>query len=189
MTDIAQRLTAAASHLENLKARQATAMLDGDDFNPAEVVNAEAELAALRDAQSEQVRRQRHTAAQARQQQKTERKSQLQELAKKRTEALQGAEEGARQLAAEVGRAIALNKEMVALAHEISGEGTPGPLSALEFPKRLSNRLSAVMKTVPGHPQRLGNIPWMTTTQKQDESWAAEEARILEPHLKSILEK
>jgi len=183
---IVQRISEAEARLAGLRAKRGSALLDGENIDAAEYANAEAELAALRDAEGEQVRRERQAAGQARGSRRDEQRARLRDLERQRVEALQDAEEAARTLAETLGHLLSVNEEMAGSAHEISGT-VPSPLSGVAFARRLSDRLSAVMSTVAGHKHRMGNLVWPTSMCKPDQSWAAEESRLVEPHLKPIL--
>lgn len=187
--DITARISEAETKLVALRAKRGAAALDGDDsFDAAEYAAIAAEVEALRDAESIHVHRQREGARGAREARKAEQRNHLKELERKRIDALQSAEEGARQLAAGLERALSLNDQMAAAAHEITG-AVPTPLQALAFTGRLSNRLSAVMSGNKANRYRFGNLVWPHSMAKAGDSWAAEESRMLEPHLKPILEK
>ncbi|WP_037468316.1 hypothetical protein [Sinorhizobium fredii] len=185
---ISERIQAAEAHLTALRAKRGSALLDGENIDAAEYANAEHELAALRDAEGELVRRERDIASGFRKSRQSELRARLKDLERKRIDALQAAEEGARQLAAALERALSLNDQMAAAAHEITG-AVPTPLQALAFTGRLSNRLSAVMSNNKANRYRFGNLVWPHSMAKAGDSWAVEESRLLEPHLKPILEK
>ncbi|MBB4277246.1 hypothetical protein [Rhizobium mongolense] len=185
---ISERISAVEATLAALRAKRGAAVLDDSVFDALEYANLEGELEALRDAEGEQVRRERHAAGSARTAHKAEQRDRLKDLERQRTEALKRAEEATRALAASLERTLSLNDQMAAAAHEIAGS-VPSPLNGLDFARRLSNRLAAVMATIAGHRHRLGNLEWHNSMSKPSDDWAAGESRLLEPHLKSILEK
>jgi hypothetical protein len=177
-------------HLSELRRRRGAAHLDGTDHAALDAEIAKAALAAEvgQDAEAAKVARERATAATAMAGHKAEQRARLKGLEKKRIEALQAAEEGARGLAAAIDRAITITAEMASVTHEVVGR-VPTPLSDLGFASRLGNRIAAVLSTIKGHKHRIGSLQLHHSMCKASDSWAVEEARLLDPHLKPILQE
>jgi hypothetical protein len=189
MTNISERINAASSRLDAIRAHQASAALDGEDFNPAELVNAEAEVAALQDALGEQNRRERLQQSQARQEARKDALSRIEADQKQLIETLQGIEENARALSSGIKVALELYKRISASSHEYSGKPSPTALSPFDTPKRLSNYLISVLSEATDNRHQIGNLRLPSSPAKPDVSWAREEARLLDDQLKYILEK
>ena len=64
------------------------------------------------------------------------------------------------------------------------------PLMVHEVAVRLGGRIAGVMRTIPGHPMRLGAVEWRGASLfPPDQKWRAREEKILRPHLKRLLKK
>lgn len=188
MTDISERIKAAFNRLDAIRARQASAALDGEDFDPAELVNAEAEVAALQNALREQNRRERLRQSQARQEARKVALTKIEIDQKKLIETLQDLEENARALSSGIKNVLALYKRLSASAHEYSGKPSPTVLSPFDAPKRLSNYLISVLSEATDNRHHIGNLRLPSVPLKPDLSWAREEARLLEDQLQNVLE-
>lgn len=114
-------------------------------------------------------------------------------LHEQRLDVLKDAEAGARQLASKVKELLSLNKEVAALAHQLSGERrTPGALAQSDLINRIAGRIGSLMQIInPAYRSGFGGIAWPATSSFHPvtEDWAANEERRLTPALEPILKR
>jgi hypothetical protein len=157
MTDIATRREAATAKVDAAKRAAASAILDGGKVDGGAVLTAQAELAAVDLAESEQARRDREAAAVAYGARQAECRAELASALEARLRAVHGAETATRALAA----ALADEREAsraATVAMAGLGEVIPISLTKSERERRLSEKLIAVLQTVLEHPRRFGSI-------------------------------
>lgn len=183
---IAERIAATEAKHAALRAKRGADALDGRKVNAAEIAAVEAELEALSDAAAEEVRRERAVASHARRSRRAEQAERLKELAKTATEALQASEEGFRQGAGELAKALATYRLMASEMRELN-DTAPMPLQPIAAAGRLSNRVLSVLGAT--FRSRLGNIPLRATPDKPETNWAVAEAKALAPYLDPIFKE
>lgn len=180
---LSERISAAEAKLSGLRARRGSALLDGEVIDAGEVAALESEIAALQDAQGEQVRRERAAAGQARASHIAEQRARYRELEKKRDASLRSSEAGFREGIAGLEEAEAYTAEMASLAHQITG-GVPSPLNSFDFIRRMSNNICAVLSR--GKRGRIGNLELHHSMAKPNDVWADTEERLMKVHSQLI---
>ncbi|CAN7396968.1 hypothetical protein LJR235_002376 [Pararhizobium sp. LjRoot235] len=185
---ISARIVATEARLASLRAKRGAAVLDDADFDALEYANAEAELEALRDAETISVRREREAAGQTRTERRDEQRAKLKRLERERLAAVSEAEEAVKALVDALQRAIEANEEIHSAVHELTGRGPVG-FAPISFENRLSMYLAADMRKLKQGPRgsRLGLVNWPNCPPRQHEAWAVEESKIAKADLAEAL--
>lgn len=170
----AERRNDALSRLESLRRRRGAAILDGTPFDDGEVIAAEQEVDALAQAEVESVRRERNDEAVRLAEIATALSDALAEKEEKRLAAISRAENGARALIAGLADALNAAEETRELAGRL-GKPVPAKLDGAAMASRLSQRLVAVLSTLPGHRYRFGAVEWRSCWRSAGDDWSARE--------------
>lgn len=173
-TSIAGRRQDALARLETLRRRRGAAVLDGAPFDDDEIDKAEHEIDALAQAEVEAAHRARDA--------EVARLAEISEslgadIARKEGErlaAIARAEKGARDLVAGLGAALQAAGEIRGLARQ-RGQAVPAKLDGPALASRLSQRLVAILATLPDHTYRFGAVEWRSCWRKAEDEWAAHE--------------
>jgi len=171
---LAERRDEALARLDSLRRRRGAAMLDGKMFDDGEVIAAEQEIDALAQAEVEAVRRERDTETARVAEAVAVLTSELAEKEAQRLSAVSRAEKGARELVAGLADALKTANEMQELAGRL-GKPAPAKLDAPAMASRLSQRLVAVLPSLPGHRYRFGAVGWRSCWRRVEDDWAAHE--------------
>ena len=187
---IETRRSEAEAKLGKLRSQRGVATLDGKKFDASEIDALEHEVDALGEAAGEQTRREREEAQQEFTQRRAEMRKELAKLEDVRLRAVQDANLSCRKLAESIGQIIDTTRQEAEVAHAITGGAAPIPLQQPDIISRIVGRLSAVMSSIPGHRNRLGNIVWRgASLYSHADDWRQCEATLLEPHLKQLLKE
>jgi hypothetical protein len=107
-----------------------------------------------------------------------------------RLKAVADAEAAARALVDALNRTFASNARLAKIAHDLSTtHKVPTALNANDLVMRMAGRLAGVMKTIRGHPHRLGQLEWPGgSLYPPDRCWRDDEERriavgVVQPHL------
>ena len=173
-TSIAERRQDALARLETLRRRRGAAVLDGTPFEDAEIVEAEHEIDALAQAEVEAVRRERDAEAARLAEISESLGTDLGGKEDERLAAIARAENGARELVAGLGAALQAAGDMRGLARQLR-QAVPAKLDGPAMVSRLSQRLVAILATLPGHTYRFGAVEWRSCWRKAEDDWAERE--------------
>jgi DNA repair ATPase RecN len=175
----------AEQRLEHLRRQRGIAHLDGAPFDDGEITETEHNIDRLAKADAEATRRERERAALDNEKRRGELLAEMETKETDRLEAVAAAEGAARTLAAALADAKAHAASVCHLATRIS-EPTPLILIGPEFDNRLSDRLSAVLTTVPGARAKYGHMQLHFGTRKPDDDWVVGERDMIEFYLDKI---
>lgn len=175
----------AEQRLEHLRCERGIAHLDGTLFDDGEITEIEHKIDRLAKADAEATRRERERAALANEKRRGELLAEMQAKETDRLEAVAAAEGAARTLAGALADAKAHAASICHLASRIS-EPTPLTLTGPEFDNRLSDRLSAVLTTVPGARAKYGHMQLHFGTRKPDDDWIVGERGMMDFYLDKI---
>jgi len=184
---LAERRDDALARLDSLRRQRGAAVLDGKTFDDRAIIAAEQEIDALAQAEVESVRRERDEEA--------DRLTGiaamlLDDLADKECERLTAicrAEKGARELVAGLADTLKAAGEMRELARRL-GKPVPAKLDGPALASRLSQRLVAILSTLPGHRYRFGAVEWRSCWRKVEDDWAAHERAELSQDIDQLRE-
>lgn len=190
MTNLGQRRAEAEAEVQHLKAKRGALMLDGRDAGTetARINRLEIELDALTEAEGALAERQRAEAEAKRLARLGELRSELAGLEEQRLEAIEMAELSARNLVDAINKALAANKVMAKLAHQISGTAAPMPMHQPDFVSRLSGRISGLLASIKGHGFRFGGFTWFSQgLYPASQNWAEREVACLKAHIEPLI--
>jgi len=176
--------------LSDLRRQRGAAILDGKKYDATAILSAADELAALEDVEGERTRRDRLAADRVRAEQATKLRTELVAAKEDYTAAWTDAEGAVRDLVDAVRRVIEGAATMTRLAHDLTGESAPIPVSPSAVVSRLGGRIGAVLATIPGHRSRLGGLSWTgTSLYDASKDFAGAESALVAKHLTPLLEK
>jgi len=169
-----ERRNDALTRLDMLRRKRGAAVLDGTPFEDGQIIATEQEIDALAQAEVESVRRERDDEA-----------SRLATIAERlsgeiadsedcRLAAIRKAENGARDLVAGLDEALKAAGDIRNLARRL-GKPVPAKLDGPAMASRLSQRLVAILSTLPGHTYRFGAVGWRSCWRKAGDNWAKHE--------------
>lgn len=189
---IAERIRDTKSRLADARDKAAGALLDGEDLDgDALVRDLEAHLSVLESAEDLAVHRSREAAQRAAVEALAEQQRQGRELLRERTAAIQAAEAGLREFVEQMSTALEKNARVAGIVHGLTSKPPPEAVHALEFPRRLSDRAASILSDIKGKSgiDRFGALRWHLPPSlfKSKQSWAAEEARLINQSLDQIL--
>lgn len=184
---LAERRDEALARLDLLRRRRGAAMLDGKTFDDDEVIAAEQEIDALAQAEVEAVRRERDTEIAHVAEIVTALSEELAAKEAQRLAAVSRAEKGARELVAGLADALKTAGEMHDLAGRL-GKPAPTKLDAQAMASRLSQRLVAILSSLPGHRYRFGAVGWRSCWRRAEDDWAAHERTELAEDIAQLTE-
>jgi hypothetical protein len=185
MTDaLATRAAELNDELAALRHARALAVLAGESFDSQSIAAAEAELAALADAEGEAVKRARAAASAAAAERRAATMSAIAAKEAARVLATGRAEAAARALATALDEAMRIAEEERALWREL-GSRVPAHLDLPSQELRLSDRLAAVLHT-PARPAGFGVVTWRVSWASSDHNWAEAERRLGEAAIAEI---
>lgn len=173
-TSISERRQDALARLETLRRRRGAAVLDGTPFEDGEIVEAEHEIDALAQAEVEAVRRERDEEAARLAEISRSLGEDIAGMEEVRLAAIARAEQGARELVAGLGAALEASADMRGLARQL-GMPVPAKLDGPAMASRLSQRLVAILSTLPGHSYRFGAVEWRSCWCKAEDDWSGHE--------------
>jgi hypothetical protein len=175
MSGFNDRRAEAAGRLEALRRERGVALLDGKPFADEEIIAAEQELDALTEAEAEAATREREREAAAWIEDLRERvRVELMDKEAERQAAVMRAEKAARALVAGLAEVMTVAAEMRELVRKL-GKPVPINLDKAAMTVRLSQRLAAVLGSLPGHPGGFGHVAVHPTWRKPEENWAERE--------------
>lgn len=184
---LAERRDDALARLDSLRRQRGAAVLDGKTFDDRPIIAAEQAIDALAQAEIESIRRGRDEEA--------DRLAEIaatlsEELADKECDRLTAvcrAERGARELVAGLGDALKAAGEVRGLARRL-GKPVPAKLDGPALASRLSQRLVAILSTLPGHRYRFGAVEWRSCWRNAEDDWAAHERAELSQEIDQLRE-
>jgi hypothetical protein len=168
---LAERRDDALTRLDSLRRHRGAAILDGETFNDGAIIAAEQEVDALAQAEVEAVRRERDDEAARYTEIIAALSGELADKELERLAAIERAEKGARELVAGLAAAHHAAGEMRPLAGRL-GKPVPAKLDGPSMASRLSQRLVAILSTMPGHRYRFGAVEWRPCWRKAEDDWA-----------------
>jgi hypothetical protein len=169
MTGLNDRRAEAADRLEALRRERGAAFLD------EQIIAAEQELDALTEAEAEAATREREPEAAAWIEDRREQvRVELLDKEAERQAAIMRAEKAARALVAELAEVMTVAAGMRELVRKL-GKPVPINLDKAAMTVRLSQRLAAVLGSLPGHPGGFGHVAVHSTWRKPEENWAERE--------------
>jgi hypothetical protein len=171
---LAERRDDALARLDLLRRRRGAAFLDGNTFDDGEIIAAEQEADALAQAEVEAVRRERDDEAARLATIAATLSGELADKEQERLAAVGRAEKGARELVAGLAAALKAADETRELAGRL-GKPVPAKLDRPAMASRLSQRLVAILATLPGHRYRFGAVEWRSCWRKAEDDWAENE--------------
>lgn len=171
---LAERREIALDRLASLRRQRGAAILDGKTFDDAEIIAAEQEIDALARAEIEAVRRERDEEAARLATIAATLTDELVEKEAQRLSAISQAEKGARALVAGLADVLKIADEMRGLAGRL-GKPVPAKLDGPALASRLSQRLVAILSTLPSHRYRFGAVEWRSCWRKAEDDWATHE--------------
>lgn len=186
-TALAERRDDALTRLDSLRRRRGAAVLDGKTFDDGEIIAAEQEIDALAQAEVESVRRERDGEAARLAKIVATLADELSDRERRRLTAICRAEKGARELVAGLADALKAAGEMRDLARRL-GKPVPAKLDGPALARRLSQRLVAILSTLPDHRYRFGAVEWRSCWRKAEDDWAAHERAELSQDIDQLRE-
>jgi hypothetical protein len=184
-TTLAERRDDALARLDKLRRRRGAAVLDGKPFDDRAIIAAEQEVDALAQAEVEAARRERDDEAARLAQIASALSGELSSNEEERLAAIRRAERGARELVAGLAEALRVADDMRDLARRL-GMPVPAKLDGPAMASRLSQRLVAILSTLPGHPYRLGAVEWRSCWREPEDDWAERERAELSAEIDSL---
>lgn len=157
MTDATwqERQQAAHEKVEAIKAREGAKVVDGEDYDLAELISAEAEMAILISAEGEDLRRQQAAADRDRSGRIRAIKAKVSQLAYDRGEAIDAIETNLVALRDAIAVLFRTSDEMGRLMTQI-GASVPTAMSDAAMRNSLSYRICSILRPASGN--RLGNL-------------------------------
>lgn len=178
--DFMARRASLAARIEEMRAAEGAALLDGEKFNRAPLDRLRAELEALDAAEGEASRRDAEKAAIEAARLRKERLAALSNAEDARLAAIDRAEAAARELADALVAAEKAKAEVLAIHSQLGGK----PIMALlDHSNRISRRLSAVMKPLTGLTRRFGQVEFRESLPHERGPWRDSEAALVAPYL------
>jgi hypothetical protein len=171
---LAERKSDALVRLDTLRRQRGAAILDGNAFDDSGIIAAEQEIDALAQAEIESVRRKRDDEAVRLAGLVGTLSGELVEKEEKRLAAIGRAERGARELVAGLADTLRATDDMCDLVRRL-GQPVPAKLDGPATASRLSQRLVAVLSTLPGHRYRFGAVGWRSCWRDAQDEWAKHE--------------
>lgn len=166
--------------------RQAQAAIEA---RRAEMEGIEQDLAQLDAITSARAKEERAAAHRLLLDRKDALRKQIVEFAEARLKAIADAELNTRQLAASLRRLVETNAALVKAIHTLTGESVPVNFSETDLVRRISSRISAVMSTVGKvYRARFGNLQWQASHYPAEQSWPADEERMVAASILKIIE-
>jgi hypothetical protein len=191
MTHLAQRRSEIETEIEGLKRERGEGKLDGRpvDGESAAILRLQIELDSLTEAEGVQADRQRDAAEAARLARVAELRSELAGLWERRLEVISMKEMCCRNAADLGNEELAINKQMLKLAHLISGGPAPTPMAPSETEMRASCRMAGVFSQLKGQSyQKFGQFAWLSIgLYRPTDEWVEKEKRLLGPHLEPLI--
>jgi hypothetical protein len=184
---LAERRDDALARLDSLRRRRGAAILDGGTFDDGKIIAVEQEIDALAQAEVEAVRRERDEQATRLAAMAATLSAELADKERERLGAIGRAEKGARELVAGLAGAFHAADEMRALAFRL-GKPAPTKLDSPALASRLSQRLVAILATLPGHRYRFGAVAWRSCWRKAEDDWVAHERAELSQDIDQLTE-
>lgn len=183
--DFMARRASLAASIEEMRAAEGAALLDGEKFNRAPLDRLRAELEALDAAEGEASRRDAEKAAIEAARLRKERLAALVKAEDARLAALSNAEAAARELCDALVAAEKAKGEVLAINSQLGGK----PIMALlDHSNRVSRRLSAIMGPVSGLTRRYGQIEFRESLPQERGPWRDSEAALVAPFLAATKE-
>ncbi|TIP43665.1 hypothetical protein [Mesorhizobium sp.] len=161
-------------------------MLDATIFDARELTALESELDALNEAEGEATRRQREQAAAAEQQRLANLRKTLTVVEEHRLEAVDRAEQAARDLCDALKEVRARSADATQLLRAL-GVHPAVHLDTYESEFRLSLRFAAAIKPLVGLGRRFGMMVFPEARTPFDQPWRAAEAAIASPDISKAL--
>lgn len=186
MADIAARRQEAETRLTELRQMQGIALLDDTEFDHSPLHAVENELAALDAAEGEAVRRQREQAAAAEQERLANLRQTLAIVEEHRLEAVDRAENAARDLCDALKEVRARSADGTRLLRAL-GVRPAVLLDVFETEFRMSLRLASAIKPLVGLGRRFGQITFPEGRSPYDKPWRAEEQALATPDMSRAL--
>lgn len=176
--EIAQRTAGLERVIEEQKRARAAATISRKAFDPSKLISAEAELAALGDAESEL--RRRKSAEEAREAKAAKKRllSRLKPLSKAWIASIDEAEAMARGMAAALSNAEKQRQQVQGVLGKLGSEGAAF-ISAPEQTDRRARNLSALIRAMTG-TDLYGDIRLAAAFAPADQRWAAPEQETIE---------
>jgi hypothetical protein len=184
---LAERRDDALVRLDLLRRQRGAAILDGKTFDDGGIIAAEQEIDALAQAEVEAVRRARDAEASSIAEIAAALSNELAAKEAQRLSSISRAEKGARELVAGLADALKAAGEMRDLAGRL-GRPAPAKLDAPAMVSRLSQRLVAILSSLPGHRYRFGAVGWRSCWRRAEDNWAAHERSELAEELVQLTE-
>lgn len=169
---LAERRKDVLASLDVLRRKRGAAVLDGAPFDDNQIIAAEQEIDALAQAEIEAVRRERDDEATRLEELVVSLSNELNEKEEDRLVAIRQAEKGARELVAGLTAAFDAADSIRNLARRL-GRPVPTKIDRPAMAGRLSQRLVAILATLPGHPYRFGSVEWRSCWRRAEDDWAA----------------
>lgn len=151
------------SRLADLHRQRGHALLHGEKFSNALIVEEHEKLAALQDLESAKIEQAREEATRARQEQITAVRTEIADLTAASTKALSDSRtayhQGAQTMKTHLQTEASLRKAQVRL-NALTGEKTPIQ-NVFELERKRSLQIASVgLKAINNHPSRFGNLSW-----------------------------
>jgi hypothetical protein len=170
---LSERRAEAETRLERLQRERGAAMVDGGPVDHQAIAVAEAELAAMVEAEGVATARERALAAEAEAERVSRLRAQVLNANVERLAAIHDAEVAARTMVAAFKRAFAAIDRMHAAAAAMPMR-LDDRLSKGELARRLSYRLSILLQNI-AHPAQFGALALMVGPFPKDEPWSETE--------------
>jgi hypothetical protein len=168
--------------LDGLRRQRGVAKLDGRPFDGGEIDAVSTELDALRDAETEKVRREREAAAKAWQAKRKELIEQRAHQVELYLEDVAAMESAARKYLEARNAAVARAETIAKLSHQIDA-AVPLTLSRSSVVSRLSGLFAALLSSGREYQRSFGSLQWSGgSLYSSTVSWVASENK----HVKSI---
>lgn len=183
---IAARKDAVMLRLETLHGARGAATLDGKSFDNRQIAQAEAELAALGEAEAEAVRRRRTAAAVADGARCAALRRRIEEVEAQRLEAVARAEQACRAMIDAMAQVMTASGEIRAAARAMGGR-SPFALAADDVEARLADRLTVLLGTVAARPGWFGRLALRRPFfQAPTDDWRDAERRVAAADLAAL---
>lgn len=178
--DFMGRRMSLIARIEEMRAAEGAALLDGEKFNRALLDRLRAELEALDAAEGEASRRNAEKAAIEAARLRKERLAALAKAEDARLAAIDRAEAAARELCDALIAAEKAKAEVLAINSQLGGK----PIMALlDHADRLSRRLSHRLSPLTGLNRRFGQVEFRESLPQERGPWRAAEAALVAPYL------
>jgi hypothetical protein len=185
--DLAKRRTTAETRIAALEQARGIALLDGKSFDARELTALETELDAINAAEGEAARRVRAAVEAAGQARIDALKEKLERRNTDRLEAVERAEQAARDLCEAAKLWIAANEDCGDLIRSLKQSGGGGILNANETESRLGFMLACALKPLFGMRRKLGMVTFPDSLPRFAGNWREAEQTITEPEILAAL--